>query len=198
MTSSPTPWRACCRASSVGQRGDYCEAGNLFKTSKLHQTKYAASAIPSATLMSWMISSVRLIAKVRIRLYSADRRGAWASFDDLVGAVTQAPTNHLFLVGFDWSYRPFLVSKGRMRTPGQGLLAMGSPPSIQQRVHVKTGAFASNVFHSCVSCRLILKSFSRWQQTMRWYTPARAYCRASSADRAGAWVSFDDFVGACE
>ena len=45
-----------------------------------------------------------------------------------------------------------------MRTPGQGLLAMGSPPSIQQRVHVKTGAFASNVFQSCVSCRLIIRS----------------------------------------
>jgi hypothetical protein len=34
---------------------------------------------------------------------------------------------------------------GRMRTPGQGLLAIGSPPLIQQRVQVKTGAFMSNV-----------------------------------------------------
>jgi hypothetical protein len=84
------------------------------------------------------------------------------------GAVAQAPTNHLFLVGFNRSSRPFLfsscaradLSNGRMRTPGQGLLAIGSPPSIQQRVHVKTGAFASNVLQSCVSCRLILKSFS--------------------------------------
>ena len=89
-------------------------------------------------------------------------------FDHLVGAGAQAPTNHLFLVGFNRSSRPLLVSScakadlsnGRMRTPGQGLLAMGSPPSIQQRVHVKTGAFASNVLQSCVSCQLILKSFS--------------------------------------
>ena len=80
-------------------------------------------------------------------------------------AVAQATNHFVFLVGFNWSYRPFLVSicaiaDGRMRIPGQGLLAMGSPPSIQHRVHVKTGAVASNVFQSCVPCRLILKSFS--------------------------------------
>ena len=87
-----------------------------------------------------------------------------SAIDGHAGAVAQAPTNHLFLVGFNRSSRSFLVSScaradlsnGRMRTPGQGLLAMGSPPSIQQRVHVKTGAFASNVFQSCVSCRLII------------------------------------------
>ena len=99
----------------------------------------------------------------------------------LIGAVAQAPTNHLFLVGFNRSSGPFLVSScaradlsnGRMRTPGQGLLAKGAPPSIQQRVHVKTGAFASNVLQSCVSCRLILKSFSPpLAATMRWYTPS--------------------------
>ena len=72
------------------------------------------------------------------------------------GAVAQAPTNHLFFIGFNRSSCARAdLSNGRMRTPGQGLLAMGSPPSIQQRVHVKTGAFASNVLQSCVSCRLI-------------------------------------------
>jgi hypothetical protein len=76
-------------------RGGYCEGGNLFKTSKLHQTKYAASAIPSATLISWMISSVRLIAKIRIRPYSADRRDARASFDNFVGAGEQRRSSTL-------------------------------------------------------------------------------------------------------
>jgi hypothetical protein len=77
------------------------------------------------------------------------------------GAVAQAPTNHLFFIGFNRSSCARAdLSNGRMRTPGQGRLAIGSSPLIQQRVQVKTGAFASNVLQSCVSCRLILKSFS--------------------------------------
>jgi hypothetical protein len=67
------------------------------------------------------------------------------------GAVAQAPTNHLSLVGFNRSSRPFLVStcaradlsNGRIRTPGQGLLAIGSPPSTQQRVQTSANVPAS-------------------------------------------------------